>query len=520
MQGSQANPHKTEGTGTMAEEKTVFISYRRSVSSFMARAIFMDLRANGFDVFMDVENIAAGEFDTIILNEIEARAHFLLILTPGSLDRCNEANDWLRREIETALNLGRNIVPVLAHDFHFDDYKHILTGTLLDLPRFNALDVPHNYFDAAMHRLRTKFLKQPVTGQVRSTPARHRAEVERKIEEAASAPAPQEEDLRAEEYFSRGLRRDANDYQGKIDDYSNAIRLKPDYADAFNNRANAYKALGDLRKALADYDKAISINDKDAVYFNNRGITRRAMGDVDGALADYDRAIDLDPKYTDAYNNRGNARKAKNDLNGAMADYNKAISLDPDHALAHNNRGTAYKALNDLDAAAADYERAIALDPEYATAYYNLGIIYDDREDLDAALEKYSKAIEFNPNYDKAFNNRGNIRKAQGDQDGARQDYDRAIQINPEYAIAYYNRGIVRKNAGDVKGAIDDYTNAIRYNPRYINAYYNRGNARQSDGDIAGAIRDFQKYLDLGGGIRDGDQKDVEDRIERLRKQL
>ncbi|MBN1966081.1 MAG: toll/interleukin-1 receptor domain-containing protein, partial [Anaerolineae bacterium] len=61
-------------------QKTVFISYRRNVSSFIARAIFMDLRAHGYDVFMDVESIDAGEFDRIILGQIAARAHFLVIL--------------------------------------------------------------------------------------------------------------------------------------------------------------------------------------------------------------------------------------------------------------------------------------------------------------------------------------------------------------------------------------------------------------------------------------------------------
>ena len=38
-------------------EKTVFISYRRETSSFLARAIFLDLRHHGYDVFMDVESI-------------------------------------------------------------------------------------------------------------------------------------------------------------------------------------------------------------------------------------------------------------------------------------------------------------------------------------------------------------------------------------------------------------------------------------------------------------------------------
>jgi hypothetical protein len=68
----------------------------------------MDLRANGYDVFMDVESIDSGTFDTMILNQIAARAHFVLILTPGSIERCVENGDWLRREIETAMDLGRN----------------------------------------------------------------------------------------------------------------------------------------------------------------------------------------------------------------------------------------------------------------------------------------------------------------------------------------------------------------------------------------------------------------------------
>jgi hypothetical protein len=46
---------------------TVFLSYRRYISSFITRSIFMDLRQHGYDVFMDVESINSGQFETIIL---------------------------------------------------------------------------------------------------------------------------------------------------------------------------------------------------------------------------------------------------------------------------------------------------------------------------------------------------------------------------------------------------------------------------------------------------------------------
>ena len=151
-----------------APPPTVFLSYRRDVSSFIARSVFMDLRQHGYDVFMDVESIDSGQFETIILAQIAARAHFLVILTHGTLERCQAPDDWLRREIEYAIALRRNVVPILVNDFRFDDNASTyLTGRLRELPRYNGLSLPQDYFDAAMERLRTRFLKQPVQGASR-----------------------------------------------------------------------------------------------------------------------------------------------------------------------------------------------------------------------------------------------------------------------------------------------------------------------------------------------------------------
>ncbi len=129
---------------------------------------------------MDVESIDSGTFDTIILNQIEARAHFLLILTPGTLERCSEADDWLRREIEYAIDKRRNIVPLLVNDFTFKGIEQYLTGKLADLPRFNGITIPPDYFDAAMEKLRSRFLKQ-IDGIIAPTPASDQVIVEQKI---------------------------------------------------------------------------------------------------------------------------------------------------------------------------------------------------------------------------------------------------------------------------------------------------------------------------------------------------
>jgi len=96
-------------------EKTVFISYRRTNAPW-ALAVYQDLTYHGYDAFFDYLGIVSGDFERVILENIRARAHFLVLLTPSALERCGNPGDWLRREIETGLEARRNIVPSCWRD--------------------------------------------------------------------------------------------------------------------------------------------------------------------------------------------------------------------------------------------------------------------------------------------------------------------------------------------------------------------------------------------------------------------
>src|SRR4051794_16237870 len=144
-------------------EKTVFISYRRTNIPW-ALAIFQNLTQHGYDVFFDYNGIASGDFERVILGNIVARAHFLVLLTPSALARCRNTGDWLRREIETALESKRNVVPLMLEGFDFGSPQiaNHLSGKLSALKGYNGLSVPPEYFAAAMERLRTKYLSVPL----------------------------------------------------------------------------------------------------------------------------------------------------------------------------------------------------------------------------------------------------------------------------------------------------------------------------------------------------------------------
>lgn len=145
-------------------EKTVFISYRRTNLPW-ALFVYQNLTINGYDVFFDYQSIDSGNFESVILDNIRARAHFIVILSPSALENCNKPGDWLRREIETAIDENRNIIPFMVENFDFGSQgvKNALTGKLTLLSTYNGLPVIGAYVFEAMERLRNRFLNKTLS---------------------------------------------------------------------------------------------------------------------------------------------------------------------------------------------------------------------------------------------------------------------------------------------------------------------------------------------------------------------
>ncbi len=175
----------------MSQQRTVFISYRRALSRHLARSIYLDLRANDWDVFLDVNNMDSGDFDKLILNQISARAHFILLITSDSLARCIHSGDWVLREIEEAVRLNRNIVPIIEEGASFErEMSYLPVELRAAVSRKNALPLTHFFFEPAMEMLRNRFLKAPAYVKI-STPSRaEKAEVQRRMASIEAAPVP------------------------------------------------------------------------------------------------------------------------------------------------------------------------------------------------------------------------------------------------------------------------------------------------------------------------------------------
>ena len=125
--------------------------------------------------------------------------------------------------------------------------------------------------------------------------------------------------------------------------------MRPDYAEALNNRGNALHELKRLDEALASYDRALALQPDYAEAFNNRGIALHELKRLDEALASYDRALALKPDHAEAFNNRGNALRELKRFDEALASYDRALAAKPDHAHAFSGAADCVMKLCDWD---------------------------------------------------------------------------------------------------------------------------------------------------------------------------
>ena len=84
-----------------------------------------------------------------------------------------------------------------------------------------------------------------------------------------------------------------------------------------------------------DFDKAIALKPDDANAYNNRGDAYYHLKDYNQAILDFDKAIALKPDYAYAHNNRANLHRKRNKLAQAKTDVQKSLSLDDENGWAY-----------------------------------------------------------------------------------------------------------------------------------------------------------------------------------------
>ena len=131
-------------------------------------------------------------------------------------------------------------------------------------------------------------------------------------------------------YFNRSTTRaEMIDFISSIDNSYQRISINADPANRLNNNS---KRTYSYDEAIADLNKAIKLFPDFAYSYYNRATLQALSGNLPEAFEDYTKAIELNPDFAEAYYNRGIVQILMKDTRKGCLDLSKAGELGIDEA--------------------------------------------------------------------------------------------------------------------------------------------------------------------------------------------
>ena len=137
----------------------------------------------------------------------------------------------------------------------------------------------------------------------------------------------------ADANYALGLAyRDSGKTDEEIQAYKQAIRLRPDFVNAFNRLGAAYVRVKKYGDAVEVYRQLSTLKPGDATAPNSMGEAYLELNRLPEAQESFRQSIRLKPDFGKAYYNLGKCLLAMGNRDGALEQYNILQNIDPDWA--------------------------------------------------------------------------------------------------------------------------------------------------------------------------------------------
>ena len=189
-----------------------------------------------------------------------------------------------------------------------------------------------------------------------------------------------------------------NKLEEALADANRVIGMRPDWNDAWTDRAVVLWHLKRYPEALESVQKALVLNPEDARSWANQGRILRSLNQPQTALTAYNESLKRDPKNAITLANLSAVQWSLGCHPEALISANQAIALNPKLVQGWQNRALALIALKNFPDAQTSYERSVQLDPTNADAWTGLGLVLAQLQQYPEALQALQKAISLNAN--------------------------------------------------------------------------------------------------------------------------
>ena len=169
----------------------------------------------------------------------------------------------------------------------------------------------------------------------------------------------------------------AEKYQECIDAATEAITIKPEFAEAYNNIGSAYNILKKWDDAIKAFEKALQINPNFELAKNNLFVAQKGKNDFNTI-----QKLVIEKPSSDNYINLSLLYYNQGLYEKSIEVCKKAIQLKPDNANAYNNIAAAYCELKQWDKAIDACTKALQIDPTHPLATGNLNWAKQEKQKI------------------------------------------------------------------------------------------------------------------------------------------
>jgi tetratricopeptide (TPR) repeat protein len=250
-----------------------------------------------------------------------------------------------------------------------------------------------------------------------------------------------------------------------------------------------------VAEAMANFQEAIRLKPNNANAHLDYGAALAAVGKNPEAMQEYELALQFRPNMVEAHRNMGLLLVQLNRAPEAVDQYRQALQVSPFMAELHEDLGIALLQSGRPADAIDEFEATLQLDPNYAEADLNLGIAQDNMGKVSEAIDSYEQALRLKPDYASAHNNFGVALAQIGRRAEAIVHYQQALQTEPDNADVHYNLGLAFAQTGKSADAVEQFKAATRINPDYAKAHHNLGVLFMRLGRIPEAISEFEQAV-------------------------
>lgn len=273
------------------------------------------------------------------------------------------------------------------------------------------------------------------------------------------------------QYSIMGLGRnnaERKNWDAAIAQYSQVVKMYPDYSSGYSFRAEAYIAKEMWNEATEDILKAL---------------------DIDGDDKALSLMRDLKGESRDAMKVRLKIKANKDKKNGVWPYYLGLLAYDEDNYIE----------------AISFYQKSFEIEADAVLVFYISGC-YMDMGDYRSALDAIDKAMQMKDDDTDYMLRRANILSSLKRYDEAIEQIDKYIEADAEDANGYLGKAECEYDKKDYTSAIEDYTTVTVLAPEYMPAYLKRGQSYAAIGKKDLAVKDFEKILETdtvqGSAIR------------------